>query len=351
MISSVFCTDYIPLLSHSSNKSAIVMYVLFDTFKNDQGIVQITYADLEEHMGSASSTIQKSLTILKKLQLIEEVEDQSSNKKYRLLPPKILSLDLKEEILKEHKSETYQTNTSLRKKYTSNNIPIEFQQLLNKKVLQKIYKELGSLKSPKEICSYLKIDYQTFRLLTEATGEGSFRSRFEKLVKEIELKKEQKLVNSEAHELTAYLYEHLKSLDVIPSDKNWFVKNRNMAKGILDSISLEEAKQALDWGFSDKWWCDKITNLGAVTSIRDRLALQGKKIQLQGIKRTTPIPEEIRDMIQACNFTIEVRTYEDAYFLKQSILDGQSHVEIKRIVQILEENGIIPEGDNNLRFA
>jgi len=349
MTSLVFSTDYMSLLSRTSNKSAVLVYILFDTFKNDQGIVQITYVELEEHLAIASSTIQKSLLILKRLELIEEVEDQSSNKKYRILSPKVLSPELKEEIIKESKTEEYSINTALRRKYTSDNIPIEFQQLLNKKTLQKIYKELGSLRNPKEICKYLKIDYQTFRLFAESTEEGSFRSRFEKLAKEIEVKKEQSQISKEATELTTYLYDHLKSLGVKPSDSKWFLKNTNAAKTILASITIEEAKEALDWGLADKWWCDKITNLSVITSIRDRIALQNRKSS--GIKRTTLIPEEIRAIIRNQNFTIEVNTYEDAYFLKQSILDGQVHIEIKRIVQILEENGIIPEGNNNLRFG
>ena len=89
MSNLVFYMDYGPLLSRVL-KSAFLVYMYYDKFQNDQGVVQFTYSDLNDHLGLATSTIQKSNALLKKLKLIEEVES-AQGKKYRLLPPKRLT--------------------------------------------------------------------------------------------------------------------------------------------------------------------------------------------------------------------------------------------------------------------
>lgn len=346
--------DHLPLLCRSLNKSAIIIYVCLEKFKNDQGIVQITYNDLREHLGFSSSTIQKSLSTLKKLNLIEEV-DNGIGKTYRILPVELLDEDLKIELLQESGVQDYTTQTNLRKRYLEEDYPLEFQQLLNKKLLQKIFKELGSLRKPKDICNHLKLDYHTFKLLCERGGVGSFRERFEKLVLEIESEANKKLkkYSNEERELATYLYDKLKELGAKPTNKTWYMKNCNIAKTILESLTLEEAKEVLDWGFNDSWWGDKISDLSSVHTLysRHKLSIKRPINQASKITRSTPLPSEVLTAIANLTFNFPIKTYEDAFILKQSVLDGQDKPEIIKAVEILERYGIIPGGSENLKFG
>lgn len=355
MSSLVFFMDHLPLLCRSLNKSAIIVYFCLEKFKNDQGIVQITYGDLREHLGFSSSTIQKSLAVLKRINLIEEI-DSGVGKIYRILPVDLLDDQIKQSLLEESKVEDYGVQTNLRKRYLEEDYPLEFQQLLNKKLLQKIFKELGTLKKPKEICVHLKLDFHTFKLLCERTGKGSFKETFEKLVLEIESEGAKKLkkFSQEEKDLANYLYDKLKDLGIKPTNKSWYMKNCNIAKTILENITLEEAKEVLDWGFNDSWWSDKISDLTPVHTLYARYKLSKKKpSNLQGnkITRSTPLPEEVIEAIATLAFSFPVRTYEDAFILKQSVLDGQDKPEIVKAVEILENYGIIPSGSENLKFG
>ena len=66
MANLVFYLDYGPLLCRVY-KSAFLVYHFYEKFQNDQGVVQFTYSDLNDHLGLASSTIQKCNSLLKKL--------------------------------------------------------------------------------------------------------------------------------------------------------------------------------------------------------------------------------------------------------------------------------------------
>jgi hypothetical protein len=352
MSNLVFYLDYGPLLTRV-HKSALIVYLFYDKFKNDEGIVQFTYNDLNDHLGLATSTIQKSNAILRELKLIEEVES-ASGKKYKLLPVKKLTADLKKQILTQYTTEDYSDQTSLRKKYLQDDIPLDFQQLLNKKVLKKAYKDLGTLRSGKDLCQYFKIDFYTFKLLHERDGEDSFKARFKALAKEVEdesiPKAKEATFDNNDRELTTYLYDKLNTLGAKPIHKNWFAKNCNIAHTILTNITLDDAKATLEFGFADEWWHDKITDLNCMNTLHSRYKLQGKKPSK--ISRSTLIPEAIRlEIVKEVGSSIEVNTYEDAFMLKQCILDGQDKEDIMKIVEILERSGIIPQGNDNLRFG
>jgi len=348
MSNLVFYMEYGPLLCRVL-KSAYVIYTYYDRFKNDEGIVQFTYNELNEHLGLATSTIQKSNAILRQLKLIEEVES-SQGKKYKILPVKKLSSELKKEILDLAQGEDYSDDSSLRRRILQNDLPIDFQQLLNKRVLKKAYKDLGTLRSGKNLCNYFKIDYNTFKLLLEKEGENSFKTRFNTLAKSIEEDQDkQPKYTEQERDLAKYLYDKLSTLGAKPINKNWFIKNCNIAHTIVESITSEDAKQALDWGFEDDWWKDKITDLTAVNTLYSRYRLQAKKFK---ISRSTPIPPHIQEIIyKQVKTSIEVNTYEDAFMLKQSVLEGQDKEDILKIVNILEQNNIIPSGQENLKFG
>lgn len=353
MANLVFYMDYGPLLSRV-HKSAFLLYTYYDKFQNDQGVVQFTYNDLYEHLGLATSTIQKSNALLKRCGLIEELA--GAGKRYKMLPVKKLTSTLREEILTWTKTSNYNPETSLRKKYLEDSIPAEYQQLLNKKVLKDAYKKLGSLKKPKQLCGHFKIDYHTFKILFERDGQDSFREKFKDLVLQVEQeleppkKKIKKAIGDAERKVASHLYDKLVEYDAKPIAKNWYIKNCNIAKQMLDSITVEQAIKAIDWGFNDDWWRDKITDLNCLPKLYQRSKLQSKIVAK--ITRSTPIPEKIiQEIEKQLEVSIQVKTYEDAAFLKQSLLDGQIDDDIVKVVTLLEKSGIIPEGRQNLIFG
>lgn len=350
MANLVFYMDYGPLLSRI-NKSTLIVYMYYDKFQNEDGIVQFTYSELNEHLGLATSTINKCNSLLKKLELIEEV-DSTQGKRYKLLPVKKLTFDLKTQIT-EKVGIDYDQNTSLRQKYLEDKIPPAFNQFLNKKSLQQAYKKIGSLRKAKSLCEYLKVDLYTFKLLIER--DGDFKSKFKTLSKEIEQaanKPKKGKVSANDRELATYLYDRLKDLGAKPIHKSWFIKNCKIAQSILSSITVEEAKQVLDYGFNDSWWHDKITDLTVVEKLYARIKLKAKPSIKSIISRSTPIPESIQAQIAGeVNSSIQISTYEDAAFLKSAYLENPNQKEIKQIVDILEKSGIIPIGNDNLKFG
>ena len=347
--------DYGPLLA-MVNKSTLVVYMYYDKFQDDNGMIQFTYNELNEHLGLATSTINNCNALLRRLKLIEEV-DSAQGKKYKLLPVKKLDVKLRAQVLKKA-NVGYEQNTILRKRYLEEDIPPAFNQLLNKKSLQQAFKKLGTLRKGKDLTEYFKTDLHTFKLLMERDGEDTFKTKFYNLRKEIEQeanKPKKGKISANDRELATYLYDRLKDLGATPIHKTWFVKNCKIAQSILASITVEEAKQALDYGFNDNWWHDKITDLSSVEKLYARIRLQtksSKSTKTSLISRSTPIPESIQAQITGeVKTSIQVNTYEDAALLKQSLLDGQDQKEIKQIVDILEKSGIIPTGKNNLKFG
>jgi murein L,D-transpeptidase YcbB/YkuD len=342
---SLFQVEYLPFLTRltSSQLEAIVLYPLLCSLKNDSCIVQESIENLAQHLNIDSQRLSVSLSILKLLGLIELGEQ------IKILPIKPLTSEVKQHFLsKTGLLEEKVSKSVIQAKYANAEVPIDYQQLLNKKTLQKIYKELGTLKNSKEICNYLKLDHSSFKLFCEVTDEKLFKAKFQALAASIESPAEKD--NKEVNELVNYLYDYLKDLGSPPAS-NWFPKNKKMAKTLLKDLTLEQAKQALDWGFTDPWWSTKITNVSHIQNLHLLVNRKSPKDQQQGIKRSTPLPDQVRKLLAEANVTIDVSTYEDAFFLKQSILEGQSHSEIKRVVRILEENGILPSGNDNLRFG
>jgi len=357
--------DYAPLLSRIY-KSALIVYFVYDKFRDDQRATQFTYHELSEHLGLAPATIVKANTILKDIGLIEEIEETSSGKKYRVLPIKKLSEELRSEILTKYNVEPYEPKKSpLRKKYLEEHIPSDFQQLLNKKVLKAAYKELGSsFTSAKKLCQYFKIDTHTFKLLHERDGEFSFKNRLKNLMKEIEAEaqvaadrkaiKRAEQYGSDERELTKYLYDTLAAVGARPIDKNWFLKNCNIAHSLfVKGVTLDECKAMIKWGFEDKWWKDKIIDLSSLNTMYPRFKLQVVKLPIasNATDRTTQIPTTIKQQIAQVTTHIQVDTYEDAYLLKSSVLSGEANKDIAKIVDILESNGILPKGQSNLIFG
>ncbi len=358
MSNLTFFIDYAPLLSRV-NKSAFVIYMFYDKFQDDNGIVQFTYNELNEHLGLATTTIQSANSFLKRLNLIEEVEDKAQGKKYKLLPAQPLPETLRTELISEFQMEQYNTTSSLKIRFVQDTVPPNFQQLLNKKVLKQAFKDLGSnFRNGRELCRYFKIDFHTFKLLHEK--DGSYKTRLKQLMQEVEsegfkrksYKDKDVKFTPEVHELTKYLYDALAAREAKPIG-NWYVKNCNIAMNLLSKgLSLDEAKAMIDWGFASDWWHDKMSDLKVLESIGTRYRLDKAACEKKEnkITRNTEIPSDIRDRLRAVS-KLSVSTYEDAFLLKQSVLDGENKKDILHIVSILESCGIVPSGSKNLNFG
>jgi hypothetical protein len=357
MLNLVFFTDYAQLLSKTNCKSAYILYTFYDGVKDSQGMVRLTYAEIREHLGLENTTISNAHVILKKLNLLEEVEDDTA-KGYRILPPQELTEQIKQDILKTTKTSQYSDETTLKKRYLDENIPIEFQQILNKKTLKVAYKKLGDLKNAKKICEYFKVDYNTFKILFNRTGDKAFGTKYkqlaQKIIQECEVKPQvPEHVKKDAQELVKYLYDLLSARDVRPVEKNWFIKNFNVAQEIIQKIDLNEAKSTLDWGFGQAYWSTKISSISIFnTQMHTQYKLAAKsKISPKKIRRTDCLPEQIqKKIVGEISTEIEVRTYEDAFMLKQCILEGTPQEDIRKIVEILENAGIVPKGTQNIEF-
>lgn len=359
MSNLTFFIEYAPLLSRT-NKSAFVIYMFYNKFQDDNGVVQFTYNELNEHLGLATTTIQSANTILKKLNLIEEVEDKAAGKRYKLLPVGPLPEATRLELMKEFQVEEYNTASTLKIKFVQDTVPANFQQLLNKKVLKQAFKELGTgFRNGRELCRYFKIDFHTFKLLHEK--DGAYKARLKQLMQEVESEGSKKKVikekdvkfTPEVHELTKYLYDALSARDAKPIG-NWYVKNCNIAMNLLSKggLTLEEAKAMIDWGFANDWWQDKMSDLKVLESIGTRYRLDKAACDKKESKitRNTELPADVRDRLKSIT-KLSVTTYEDAFLLKQSVLDGESKKDILHVVSILESCGIIPAGSKNLNFG
>lgn len=357
MSNLTFFIEYAPLLSRT-NKSAFVIYMFYYKFQDDNGTVQFTYNELNEHLGLATTTIQSANTILKRLNLIEEVEDKAAGKRYKLLPVGPLSDTLRLDLMKEFQVEDYNTASTLKIRFVQDTVPPNFQQLLNKKVLKQAFKELGTgFRNGRELCRYFKIDFHTFKLLHEK--DDKYKARLKQLMQEVESEGTKKKLakdkdikfTPEVHELTKYLYDALSTRDAKPIG-NWYVKNCNIAMNLLSKgLALEEAKAMIDWGFANDWWQDKMSDLKVLETISTRYRLD-KSCDKKDCKitRNTELPADVRERLRSIT-KLSVATYEDAFLLKQSVLDGESKKDIVHVVSILESCGIVPSGSKNLNFG
>lgn len=359
MSNLTFFIEYAPLLVRT-NKSAFVVYMFYNKFQDDNGIVQFTYNELNEHLGLATTTIQSANTILKRLNLIEEVEDKAAGKKYKLLNVAPLAESLRNELMHEFQVEEYNTASTLKIRFVQDTVPANFQQLLNKKVLKQAFKELGaSFRNGRELCRYFKIDFHTFKLLHEK--DGNYKLRLKQLMQEVEneslvkkkgAKDKEVKFTPEVHELTKYLYDALALREAKPFG-NWYVKNCNIAMNLLTKgLSLDEAKAMIDWGFANEWWQDKMSDLKVLETINTRYRLDKSACEKKEhkITRNTELPAAIREQLQSIT-KLPVSTYEDAFLLKQSVLDGENKKDIVHVVSILENCGIVPTGAKNLNFG
>lgn len=350
MANLVFYVDYAPLLSRV-HKSAYLLYTFYDKFKNDSNCVQFTFNEINEHLGLATSTIAKAHEILQTLKLLEEVEG-TQNKTYKLLPVKNLSNELKKQMVAQAKIEDFSCKTSIRKKYLESDPPVEYQQLLNKKTLQSVFKQFKTLE-PKAICNILKLDFYTFKLFFE--GSVSFKTRFQEITRAIKdarpsIKPVKDPITQQDRDLATYLYDTLSSLEAAPLDSRWFPRNLKIASSIHKKMSLEDSKAVVDWCFQDPWWKDKITELSAVVTAYPKFKLKNKSPSKE-IKRSTLLPEVVKEELFQKVGLKHILTYEDAAFTKQLFLDGEKDQVTTDAVAILERSGVIPSGNTNLNFG
>lgn len=169
MSSTIFCLDYLPYLS-KKKPSAIALYLLYDKLKNDEGMVQITYDEVERQLGSYSSSVSSANKILLQLGLIERVDERIPGKKirYKVLKPVFMSSEKRKELFDECGLES---NTSIRTKYDGTKVPEEYQQFIDIEKMRKIYQEMGcdntKFSAKKHLARHCKVDFSTFEVFLE----------------------------------------------------------------------------------------------------------------------------------------------------------------------------------------
>lgn len=353
MLDLVFYTDYSPLLTRISN-SAFIVYCFYDKFKDENNEVKFTYFELTEHLSITPPTLVKAHLALQKLKMIEP----SGEGKYLLLPLTKLTDELKQQIIEEFEIEMPPNNSIFMIKYSEEKWPEEFQQLLSKKRLKAAQKELGDLFTrASSLCEYFNLDIKMFKAVYR---RKKFKKEFDRLVLEIkndaltikEKERKKKSFCDDARLLTNYLYDKLAEREARPVG-NWWFKNCNMANSMLDeNFTLDEAKKVIDWAFEDSWWKSKLTNVRILETVRTqyKLSQSKKKIDSQKITRRTPIPEQAKEALKEIPIKIPINVYEDAYFLKQNVLNGEKKAELVKAVEILERFNVIPSGNVNISF-
>lgn len=167
MASLTFYLDYAPILI-KKQKSAFILYCYYDKLKNDEGIVQLTLKDMEQHTGLKASTTIKAKVLLVELGLIKQLDKTEFFRgiRYQLPELKPLTLEKRNELFSKC---DLVLNSKVRNKYENPEIPKEYQQLLDINKMKKAYEELGITKFSiaKSLARYFKLDCNTLRLFME----------------------------------------------------------------------------------------------------------------------------------------------------------------------------------------
>lgn len=350
MMDLIYFTEYCPLLMRIS-ASAAGIYSYYYKFKDENNEVKFTYAELSEHLSIAIPTLVKIHQILQKLKMIEQCEEG----RFRVLPLEKIPDELKQQIAEEFNFEMPPSNSLFIVRYGEEKWPPEFQQLLSKKTLKNAKKALGdSFRKAPALCAHFGLDLKVFKVVYQ---KQKFQKEFTRLVKEVEeefpkKEKPEKKFTEEARELTKYLYDKLAERDAKPTS-NWWMKNCAMANALLvRDFTLEEAKKVIDWAFEDNWWKSKTTNIRVLETIRTqyKLNIAKKKVDANKITRRTPIPDLVKEALKQIPIRIPINVYEDAYFLKQNILNGEKRTDLIQAVEILEKFNVVPQGKANINF-
>lgn len=230
MPSTIFCLDYLPYLS-KKKPSAIALYLLYDKLKNDEGIVQITYDEVERQLGSYSSSVSSANKILLELKLMERVDERTPGKKirYRILKPTLMN---PEELLNLFESCGLNPNTSIRAKYDGSKVPEAYQQFSDIDKMTKIYEELGDFKfsSKKYLAKHCKVDFNMFEVFLETPYGGKVKN----IIKEVKYQAKNQVTKSEVTDIKE---EH-----IIPKK---VIKKKNIKKKAIGKRTIPEYYELL----------------------------------------------------------------------------------------------------------
>lgn len=177
--------DYAPILS----PSAMTLYMCYCALSDENGIAEVTYVNLEEHLGKMKpSTISKYNGELKEVGLIKPIEEDDGppvasapyrKSSWRVVPPVPLTCQQRKKLFG---SRTIDSDIRGRV-LTAEQLPLEYQRLLSKKDLQAAFKKLKRDRfTVGNLVELFKLDKDKVRLWL---SNGKFKTQLVRAMKKI----------------------------------------------------------------------------------------------------------------------------------------------------------------------
>lgn len=160
--------DYAPILS----PPAMSLYLCYCALRDENGIAEATYVNLQEHLGISNGTIAKYNNELKAVGLITPIGEDNGppvasaiyrKNSLKILHPVPLTNKRRKELFKERSVEA---ESEIRKKaLTPERLPLEHQRLLSRKDLQEAFKKLKRARfTVGNLVEHFKLDQNRVRL-------------------------------------------------------------------------------------------------------------------------------------------------------------------------------------------
>ena len=168
-----FLLDYVPLLI--SHPTTAILFLYLYELKDDNNLVNVTYEELEEHLGVSNPTISSALQMLQKLNLLQKMEfNQFEGSRYKIKDLQSLT-DLERKALFAAHHKRIDTNIR-RRMLDTEKWPDKYRYLVDtdhlKDALQKIGIEHFNIA---ELTKHFKLDRDQVRLLM---SNSLFREQF-----------------------------------------------------------------------------------------------------------------------------------------------------------------------------
>jgi len=364
-----FSLDYIPNLI-KSHKEALIIYCVYDKFKNDDNIIQITNNDLIEHYGFTIKEIVKAQQALVASGLLKEIKGKDDiESQYRIEAPQFLD---------------EASTTKLRSKFTDLVVPESFAALFDIEQMKEMYKKLGDSKFKiSNIADKLKIDVNTLKLYLEYP---EFAAKLQQVCIDVreQLSPKVKITDINGNYDALMTVDKDKNGVPIPQEKwkaaqmlryfclkyethykqrflfnsaNVFVgKEIRDMKLMLERLSNDAKKaiQYVDWIFEVK-----IKDLKGIeqTGIMPYASVINEFNRLRGgngvvnIDRKQPVESSFIEWIkQTTSLTFQntynYKTLEDLFWLVDAVEAKEGNVDVQAVVIEGRRRGIIPQEGN-----
>jgi hypothetical protein len=396
--------DYISVLS----PQAIQTYMCYWLMKDENDIADVTYANLMEHFGTATSTIAGVNDQLKVAGLIEVIEKEDFGKfdelyestrrqLIKVLPIRPFSPETRREGFKKA---GLPVDSSIRERaLTLQRLPLEYQSLLSKKDLQVALDRLGREKfTISNLIEFFKLDKEKVKLWLSSK---SFKTQLVKLMKEVaEEDSNRAEMEEELSQITEKKRGKPKSYNELYNDiqktgydkdgnevpvANWkaaqllrhfcilyekcngrkytimFSKNNSIGCRELKELACvlhafdenaAETVRYLDWIFKEKNRVlkDGILNTAIVKAAGMINEYKKKASRPMQYMDTDPIEKDfitwIRENVSAIFKQYDLDCMKDLYWLKEAYDRGECTADVYKVVDEGIKRKIIPEKGN-----